>query len=218
MKAMFMTIPSYTKAIKEGLELADVRTNFLLFSEKNMYGDFPFEDGCRAYQDVYRKPIPKGFSERRGPFNIKTGLRDEEKKSLELPPEYDPIVLFTKGRTVNYLENLSKSGLVKKESVDYVRQMTPEEFGKMLIVTSFHEGSHRKYDTNYGIKILRKHGLHTSVNPKTDGTVISHVPIIMDELGLAEKKPDLRPIIANIRDGNTDPPYVKAYELAMKMV
>lgn len=213
-----MVIPYYIESVREGMSLAGVDLNFLLFSDKNMYGDFTSADGTRVYKDIHRKPIPKGFSERKGHFNIKTGLNDAEKSSLELPSEYDPIVLFTKGRTTEYMDSLSSYGLVKKEFAEYLRQTTPEEFGKVLTVVSFHEGSHRKYDIKKCIEIIRKNGLHSYVNPHTEEITIEHVPIFADEIRLAEKRPDLEPVINRLRDGNTDPPYSRAYELALKMV
>jgi len=56
-----MIISYYVKCIREGIELSGVDANFVLISERYLYGDYPFEDGKRVYQDVYRKPQSPEF-------------------------------------------------------------------------------------------------------------------------------------------------------------
>jgi len=208
-----MIIPHYVTSIREGIKLAEVDVNFLLLSEHNLYGDCPFEEGRRVFQDVYGKPIPPAFPQRF--LNIKTRIDDGDKDQLNLPHEFNPIVVFTKGRTEKYFQNLCRHDLLGEEFLEYLRRLSPKEFGKILTIFAFHEASHRKYREENHPEIIKKYGLNDAYK---GSTTLNELLVAIDELKLMSRRNDLEPYIKAIWNGNLDPPYVKAHELAKKLM
>lgn len=236
-----MIIPHYIRCIREGFELAGFTPNFVLLSERYLYGDHPFEDGRRIFQDVYGKPIPPAFDERR--FNITDRLDVEERLILKIPNEFNPIVLLTKGSTLKLTKLSYRKGLLKKYVIEFLKKLRPKEFGKILIVTAFHEASHRKYGfkttencdidairkalqkcdlSKDAIEMLQESDLRDYIS-RIDGFVLNfwirdELPVYVDELLLAKRRPDLEPFIKLRYDYNLKPYVIQTYQLAKRLV
>ena len=212
-----MVISHYVNSIREGIKLAGVDTSFLLVSEGYLYGDFGY--GRRVFQDVYRKPIPPTFNGNDLIINHK--LSNKERELLNLPSKFNPIVVLTKSRTVKHFQQLLVEGFLKSGYIEYIRQLSPKEFGKVLTIYSFHEASHKKYTLQDVYDILWEFDLYDYYRELTKdfrfpNDVLGEFPVAIDELRLTGTRPDLKPHIIAMLDGSSGIKHVLAQMLAKR--
>jgi hypothetical protein len=205
-----MVLAYYVRAIREGIQLAGVKTNFLLLSGRNFYANFPLCGGVKLFSGLYKRALPSAF---RKDLCAKTGLNERDRKALNLPPEPNPIVLSTKERMLKCFRGFLKD-YVKEDFLEYLEQLRPREFGKVLTVFAFHEAAHRKYSLKDAFDMLEKLGFYYDVDP----TVVSELPVIAEELKLGKRRSDLKPYVMATLNGMLDPSYVLAYKLARELI